>query len=1081
MSSNGNFGTALSLLFEASDKSLELLLRGNPSSTLNSTANALADHFDKNEEEIQPIWNLLLKRNDPKSQNRAIYIMRLLFQRKRAKMLNMFVRELKGSDKRRKLGIARVLERILSERGDSGELTIAEMQQLISALAYCIESDSAISKSGTKQPTLLTSVCADLCLTISHRLAVLASQKNANSSEKKAATILAEYDGLGGDLSVEYAMRGILKCIEWLLKIVRELREWRRGHDLMEMGLQEVTKFLEQLSPLSQSDQPLPPESILSRICLYWRNFSEALLSKNTQLSPTRFRKRTHAILTGGSDIVGDQYCRLVSMLLLLGSRDPSIPVIKHLTTSGDDGRLAEEVYTFTLEYIKSRSVFGFKSAFFLLRQLTIDDEAGSYQEALTSILDEPGQVAEELSDALSEIVLLSYPELLDTVFGKLSSTNSGTRQNAMVIIKSVVERMHREKLLDTYPDILDRLFKCLSDEDHETRRMAINCISSLPSDKMIPRVFNSHPHLDARAKLALESAIIEAMHAWGANGILVLLDFIRDTSHSSKDSGGSTISQEQLFQVVSEWASETPAQNWCQMLPLLVDKTYASPSDPLLIRFWSICSLSISRNPDSMHKIIELVYNLMKEQDRLTEELLDASDEESTLRVQRLLFERLFPLLVLKTFPLEAWIEVLEMGELQVENVGCYSDGEELLHTRLPLARLLLEEIVKRCEHPVEFPQVRQVALSLFPRLFYNTVALPITHYKLLKAIRAEKKDLSLIKSWLFAFCSWIVEASGGWSASERGVESIEKKLEWIKRLVRECVLEVLYWREAGEVLQQLQMGAIDTLSLLLTITAPFASRHQRPVIEEIEETSFAEAESPSLADFFSDLLEGVLWLLHCRTGPPPSSGVSELVGAAKLSGKGGEQVETCMANVLIMAAQRLGRGTTSSAETSSLHSQRAAAKKNTKGAGDSKSFRFFFDAVLPKLLEIANLKIADIGNGRSGGVALTACVQLLFHLFQPISSFSPEVPLLLPAPDIADTLAHLFDTHLPLSVRSGAVKWLASILALAKKEVVVELMMPWRVVLVQKGSKAVLEDKTAQSEVKDLARKLESTFFGV
>ncbi|RUS28652.1 hypothetical protein BC938DRAFT_481630 [Jimgerdemannia flammicorona] len=148
---------------------------------------------------------------------------------------------------------------------------------------------------------------------------------------------------------------------------------------------------------------------------------------------------------------------------------------------------------------------------------------------------------------------------------------------------------------------------------------------------------------------------------------------------------------------------SQTPPQTWPLLVPTLITKTYASPSDPTLIRFWSTVAPWLAKSEEGMKRVVGQVLVLMEIQGRLTEELLDTKFDDSALAVQSLLFARLCPLLILKTIPSEAFDEVLTLSTEQMLMVGDFWNGQEdSKHDSVELAssdvsERMLIELVRR------------------------------------------------------------------------------------------------------------------------------------------------------------------------------------------------------------------------------------------------------------------------------------------------------------------------------------------------------------------------------------------------
>ncbi|RUP46218.1 hypothetical protein BC936DRAFT_147202, partial [Jimgerdemannia flammicorona] len=480
-----------------------------------------------------------------------------------------------------------------------------------------------------------------------------------------------------------------------------------------------------------------------------------------------------------------------------------------------------------------------------------------------------------------------------------------------------------------------------------------------------------------------------------------------RSGSNETVDTANVQSHTDRLFRIIAKWAERTPPQTWPLLVPTLITKTYASPSDPTLIRFWSTVAPWLAKSEEGMKRVVGQVLVLMEIQGRLTEELLDTKFDDSALAVQSLLFARLCPLLILKTIPSEAFDEVLTLSTEQMLMVGDFWNGQEdSKHDSVELAssdvsERMLIELVRRSDHPVEFPQIRQLSLSLLPKLFFLT-SLPLIHRKLVMLVMSRAQDLVILKGWVFAFCSWVLELG----QREDAIAAMrETDVQWIARNITEAVLVVMAWKgqeQGGEELHKLQLGAIDSLSIILTVTAPKAltrasssstasvpstTLSRRPLIEEIDTTSTTPAtvvKEPS-SYLYSSLLTYVLSTLH----PPSAIRSSTTLFPMPPSTSPDPQLSIVMANVLVMTIKRLGAQPLGWASGSDQPKAVVGEEARSMTEKEMDLFERFVEGVGARVVEVVNRVVMQDEEGaikeagkKGWGNLAAACLQVLFHI---------------------------------------------------------------------------------------------------
>ncbi|RUS21353.1 hypothetical protein BC937DRAFT_92942 [Endogone sp. FLAS-F59071] len=490
-----------------------------------------------------------------------------------------------------------------------------------------------------------------------------------------------------------------------------------------------------------------------------------------------------------------------------------------------------------------------------------------------------------------------------------------------------------------------------------------------------------------------------------------------------------------------------------------------------------------------------------------LTEELLDAKSDDSALAVQSLLFARLCPLLILKTFPSEAYDAILTITTDQVLAVDDYWDEQESDSAELMkrgMAERMSRALVLRSDHPVEFPQIRQLSLSLFPKLFFLT-SLPLICRKLIKT---HAQNLVILKGWMFAFCSWVLEMEQRESA---GVVVEETDVQWIAKTVNEAVLVILTWKgPGGEELHKLQLGAIDSLSLILTVTAPkalasmntmsststpSARSPQRPLIEELDAnpTPPTPRTQNTISHLYFSLLTHVLSTLH----PPSTINISSTLFSYSLPTPPDPQLSIVMANVLVMTVKRLGGQPLGGSGAPEQPKVAMGSEVRSLTEKEMNLFGKFVEGVGLRVIDVANRVVRQEGEGgfkEAGGAAwgnlAAACLQVLFHIVYTFRADPSRVSASF-FEDMLDTSINSINSA-NIQTQIGSLKLLTTLLSLTNtvaletsgiNEAVTNVLTPSKIARIRGGLEGLQRAPSAvvSREISVLAERILMTLDGV
>lgn len=337
----------------------------------------------------------------------------------------------------------------------------------------------------------------------------------------------------------------------------------------------------------------------------------------------------------------------------------------------------------------------------FLDEKSEVESAEGSALDAKLARRKNALAVIAEVFEQADQLAGSAEPGRSDSSAGEFSASKAASMASSRVLDKRLCE------------ELLARLH----DEDIGLRVKAARLFGRVQPAFVAPRLCRMMGSRDDRVRSAAGSAIVTLMSDAidTVDAALVLLDCIRHGPSGESEMPQSPAEigvareapvelpqessrwQDRVLNLIPRWASNLSDDAWMRLAPAVVDKVFSAPQDRVLVKFLS--SVVSSAGPHRpYHEMIARVAHRMETQAVLTATLLEegAVDDLSAAAVRDLLFERLSPLLVLRTLPLAAF-------QYSTDN------SEDLAQ----VYQLLLQRMVQ--VH--EYDEVRRVAAEIFAR----------------------------------------------------------------------------------------------------------------------------------------------------------------------------------------------------------------------------------------------------------------------------------------------------------------------------------------------------------------------------
>ncbi|KAI8577322.1 hypothetical protein K450DRAFT_252609 [Umbelopsis ramanniana AG] len=281
---------------------------------------------------------------------------------------------------------------------------------------------------------------------------------------------------------------------------------------------------------------------------------------------------------------------------------------------------------------------------------------------------------------------------------------------------------------------------------------------------------------------------------------------------NNTNAAGGAVEKLNQMMLVVKEWAEKATKNSWERVIPMLTTKTYACRKDQTYTTVWKTISAAISADPDLVRIVTSCCVDIMEQQPRLTEEMINDPTDEGALAVQDLTFARLCPLLILLSLPETAFSSIV--ADVDVQEAGDYwmeaSTEQQPLDTDKSLSMRLLQALLIRAEHIMEIQYIRPVALTVLAGLFGSQGRfLKLCTIKLQKLLDQWRDYHVVIKYWIYSFCVW---AKGPWTRTLSNDDAF-----LLSQLKDTCLDTISHWHDipGNDEFQKLKMGAAEATAL--------------------------------------------------------------------------------------------------------------------------------------------------------------------------------------------------------------------------------------------------------------------------
>ncbi|OWM67223.1 hypothetical protein CDL15_Pgr000675 [Punica granatum] len=497
----------------------------------------------------------------------------------------------------------------------------------------------------------------------------------------------------------------------------------------------------------------------------------------------------------------------------------------------------------------------------------------------LLQLLDKRDGTARAVVILVAEYCSMSIDgECLKEVLERLACGNNLQQRNALDVISEIIQISLTSA--DGLPhlawrDISNYLLGCLESGEPAICRAATNLLPMIEPSYVLPALVRLLYSSDIKLQLSVKDAFIGVLkyHNQEPEVISMLLDSLSNLSNSldfPKTSGitveGSKFDADKVLKLMTEWSENV--QDWKIMAGPLIDKLFTEPSNAIVVKFLSYISEHLA---DAADIILNRVLKCMQEQEELVSETSPHEDSE----MQKCLFERLCPLLIIRLLPLRVFNSLnssIVYGQLHNKDIN--HDGTSTIHDNCVTALLL-----KRAFSKFEFEDVRKLAAELSGRIL-PTVLFPLVCFQLEDS--AGIRDVSRIKAGLFSLCTSLVVRGRNITVTSTMIR------------IRKLLEEILSWPSLdGDEVSRAQHGCIDCLALM--------------ICTEVQSSSGSFGDSKTLkkkitlaaAEGMTDLESTLSYVISQLDNDDSSSTSFE----APLS----LSFRLCMANVLISACQKI------------------------------------------------------------------------------------------------------------------------------------------------------------------------------
>lgn len=722
---------------------------------------------------------------------------------------------------------------------------------IVEMLCPCISHLSSIIRKGSslqdgyELPSRLSISAADCFLALTEALTrkdeIVSNQKSYVDSDISVNTstgLPAADEGTVGIPKMELEPKNLLSNhLEELVNLVQLLFAWsRKSRSLHARGLEGVLKWLLDIQKhncsQNESDSNIvKTQELLLSSC--WKHYGKLLHLEDHRFSQ-HYKAWLERYLSGIQsyaercsyrheeyDEVGAETRKffLNCLCLLLGR----LVGKRFETTVLEYGSQISQVLLPQLncadEDVMDGIVCIFKETIFKLNcsdenNLVEKEQFNAVIPLLLQLLDERDGTARAAVKLIAEYCSInSENHCVKEVIDRLASGNTMQRRNAIDVICELISIS--SKTVNGLPhlkweDIANGLLRCLNDGDCTIRELASDSLSNMEPSIVLPRLVHILYTSDRTLQSSARKAFIGMLrsHKQKSEVIFMLLDCLSNLNSSleipkttEEKVVESKLEADQVLRLTPEWSDSVG--DWKTLVGSLIDKMFSEPSNAILVRFLSYISEHLADTKDMVLDRILLCMHEQREVDKSLLALRDtinspSYDEE---RMQKSLFERLSPLLIIKILPLRVFDDLnssILYGQLLNQDNMHANAGTGIVDDGCVAALLLMRAFSK-----TEFEDVRKLAAELCGRL-YPLVLLPIIRFHLEDAVCHQ--DILKIKACLFSVCTSLV-VRGRHPTFDPVMLEIIKFLE-----------VVLHWPSLdGDDVSKAQHGCIDCLALMI------------------------------------------------------------------------------------------------------------------------------------------------------------------------------------------------------------------------------------------------------------------------
>ncbi|KAH8547823.1 hypothetical protein BGW37DRAFT_196174 [Umbelopsis sp. PMI_123] len=802
------FGQAMYILLEVNNQTwstafMHLRQGSKPKGHFETAISAIDQHICNDYNAQQDLLDTLVdKVLSPKSHHHdpacsiAQYL--ILYSNSKNDFCSLLRTKLMSSVGRLQLGILRMISHITDQWKDAADTQSAnahytemEVGVLSQFLPLCLA--IAIASPNSTHTSVLAS---DLVLILSrYTLHCLANPRTDSNSVGNGTTIIMELQEKDPKKKED-----TIELLNKMLRIVHKISEWLDVSDLLiKIAWEEIQSFLK--TARSQFITDDGTRQSLEYLCYFWDITSRALSSKHIRSKPKSMIKSMHIPNNLKTQQRWIWYHSTICSILIMNGNRYQLFDSTNGTNSTSTQKLDTELMNMSVQLMQGCLDIGDTPPGF--------NQIGSnLRVALLSLRGDKIE-SDELIQYQLEMLHL-FPEDIDK-FINYSSPNQ--------LIKGIFNGLDQGTIgYSVCDDVLQ------------------NAIPKSDCPSLTKDICKYIGHLNSQINQLAQKSLVSAWFKREdcQDSLFLFIEYVRNVANGSVESnqapsiqlspanllsGGSqprkvkeavTTNEKvnEMMNVIKIWATKAPKDCLESVLPMLTTKTYACRNDHVYTTIWKAISARISVEPDLVRIVTFCCVDIMEQQPRLTEEMINDPSDEGALAVQNLTFARLCPLLILLSFPETAFSSIIE--DVDIEKAGDYW-MEASSYTQSPdanqsLSMRLLQALLIRAEHIMEIQYIRPVALTVLAGLFGSQGRfLQLCRIKLQKLLEQWRNYHVVIKYWIYSFCVW---AKGPWTRSLTSNDGL-----LIRQLKDNCLSVICNWNDIPD------NGKLRTFTNFLTL----------------------------------------------------------------------------------------------------------------------------------------------------------------------------------------------------------------------------------------------------------------------